>query len=182
MKIAEYVQGADFVALPANPSGEIEAEFQRLRKSTGKTRAHELRTAMQLTMMDNVGVFRVEETISKAISDLHDLKERYQNDLTIDDNGYQFNTDLLEAWELGNLLELAEITARSALNRKESRGAHSREDFKKRDDEQWLVHTLIGRTNDAPYGATDYAINTDKKVDLSLAAEDPRFAPKERVY
>jgi succinate dehydrogenase / fumarate reductase flavoprotein subunit len=90
----------------------------------------------------------------------------------------------MEAWELGCLLDLAEVTAVSAEKRKESRGGHSREDFPKRDDENWLVHTLAYRKSNDPYGVDvpPIELNTDKKVDMSLAAEDPRFLPKERVY
>ena len=78
---------------------------------------------------------------------MRELQERYQH-ITIDDRGSKFNTDLLEAWELGCLLDLAEVTALSALNRTESRGAHSREDFPKRDDVNWLKHTFVKRLND----------------------------------
>jgi succinate dehydrogenase / fumarate reductase, flavoprotein subunit len=95
----------------------------------------------------------------------------------------KFNTDVLEAWELGNLLELAETTALSAINRTESRGGHSREDYKERDDENWLVHTLISRKHASPYAIEgSYELNTEKKVDMSLAAEDERFKPKVRTY
>ncbi|NJM85650.1 MAG: DUF3459 domain-containing protein [Leptolyngbyaceae cyanobacterium RM2_2_21] len=80
------------------------------------------------------------------------MRERYQKDLTIDDRGHQFNTDLLEAWELGALLELAELTTVSALQRKESRGGHSREDYKDRDDVNWMVHTLLTKENQGYYG------------------------------
>lgn len=184
MKIAEYVKHADFVPLPDNPAGEIVAEFERLRKSNGKTRPYEIRNAMQETMMVNVGVFREDTNMKTALTDLQSLRERYINDLTIDDRGQKFNTDLLEAWELGCLLDLAEVTAHSALARTESRGAHSREDFKARDDQKWLVHTLAYRRNDKPYGADTpaYELNFDKAVDLSLSKEDERFLPKERVY
>jgi succinate dehydrogenase / fumarate reductase, flavoprotein subunit len=88
---------------------------------------------------------------------------------------------LMEAWELGCLLDLAEVTAIAAKNRTESRGGHSRDDFKPRDDENWLVHTLICRNNDDPLNP-NYQINTKKKVDMSLAEKDARFKPKERKY
>jgi succinate dehydrogenase / fumarate reductase flavoprotein subunit len=182
MRMAEYVKRADYGRLPANPGADIANEIDRLRKSQGKTRPGELRATMQKVMMDDVGVFRTEPGIQSAVDCMRQLKERYANDLKIDDTGMRFNTDVLEAWELGNLLELAETTAISALNRKESRGAHSREDYKERDDVNWLVHTLISRENESPYGETGYVINTNKKVDLSLAAEDERFKPKPRVY
>jgi succinate dehydrogenase / fumarate reductase, flavoprotein subunit len=184
MAIADYVKRADFVPLPPKPTREIEAEFERIRNSNGKTKAYQLRDRMQVTMNENVGVFREEALMQKGLDDLREIREAYRKDLVIDDRGYKFNSDVLEAWELGALIDLAEVTTISAMNRKESRGAHSREDFKKRDDENYLVHTLVYRECPEAYceGQPDYRLNMDKKVDLSLAAEDPRFAPKERVY
>jgi succinate dehydrogenase / fumarate reductase, flavoprotein subunit len=86
------------------------------------------------------------------------------------DKGKRFNTDLLEAWELGNLIDLAEVTTVSALNRTESRGAHLREDYLDRDDANWLKHTLA-------YQAEDGSVRLDyKSVNIT------RFQPKERVY
>jgi len=144
---------------------------------------------MQATMMDNVGVVRSEETLTQGINDLAELRDRFNRDLHIDDKSRVFNTDLMEAWEFGCLLDLADVTARTALERKESRGAHSREDFKKRDDENWLAHSLVyqqGEMNDPSYEA-----HFDKKVDLSLweaekeagtPEDQQRFRPVERVY
>jgi len=185
MRIAEYVKGADLIPLPANPTREIEAEFERLRKSSGKVKPYELRNQMQQIMTDKVGVFRTEKLMSEAVEDVRNLLDVYMHDLSIDDRGYKFNTDIMEAWELGNLLELAEVTAISAANRKESRGAHSREDFPKRNDAEWMVHTLVYREGEGLYPepkSAKYRIDTTKKVDLSLVEEDPRFAAKERVY
>ncbi len=121
----------------------------------------------------------------QALTTLRELRERFQNDLSIDDRGQKFNTDLLEAWELGCLLDLAEITTLSAINRTESRGGHSREDYPKRDDENWLVHTLVSREAGRgayPKGDLQPVVNTKKKVDMSLAEEDKRFVPKVRTY
>ena len=182
MKMAEFVKEADFVPLPDNPAGETRAEFERIQNSKGKTRPGELRHTMQEVMMDTVGVFREETVMQEGLDKVRELRERYRTDLVIDDNSLRFNSDLLEAWELGCMLDLAESTAVSALNRKESRGAHSREDFKKRDDKNYLVHTLVYRKNDDPYGDSELALNMKKKVDQSLAEKDERFEPKERVY
>jgi succinate dehydrogenase / fumarate reductase flavoprotein subunit len=182
MKMAEFVKEADFVPLPDNPAGETRAEFERIQNSKGKTRPGELRHMMQEVMMDTVGVFREETVMQEGLDKVRELRERYRTDLVIDDNSLRFNSDLLEAWELGCMLDLAESTARSALNRKESRGAHSREDFKKRDDKNYMVHTLVYRKNDDPYGDSELALNMKKKVDQSLAEKDERFEPKERVY
>ncbi|RMD56035.1 MAG: succinate dehydrogenase/fumarate reductase flavoprotein subunit, partial [Candidatus Thermofonsia bacterium] len=141
-----------------------------LRNSTGSFRQVDLRKRMQHTMTENVGVFRTEELLSTAVSDLAQLREDYRTGLQIDDKGKQFNTDLLEAWELGCLLELAEVTAVSALARKESRGGHARDDYPKRNDEEWLKHTLCHREGDGKY-RLDY-----KPVTIV------RYQPKERVY
>ncbi len=185
MKIAEYVKHADYAPLPANPASEIEAEFNRLRNSAGKTRPGVLRQDLQKVMMENVGIVRDAAGMNTALNELRSLRERYQNDLTIDDKGKMFNTDLIEAWELGCLIDLAEITTISALTRTESRGGHSRTDFPNRDDANWLVHTLVQR----PAGRSAYAqgdltpeINIQKQVDRSLETEYPNFAPKVRTY
>jgi succinate dehydrogenase / fumarate reductase flavoprotein subunit len=182
--IADFVKTAPFIDLPANAGKEVEAEFERIRSSKGKTRAYTLRDSMQQTMNDNVGVYRTEATMQQAIDDLHALRHSYYHDLLIDDRGRKFNTEILEAWELGNLLELAEITAVSAKARKESRGAHSREDFPNRDDENFRKHSMVYREGAAPYGAEipNYRVTIEKPVDVSLETEDPRFAPKVRTY
>jgi succinate dehydrogenase / fumarate reductase, flavoprotein subunit len=182
--IADYVKQTDFIPLPNNPAAEVQAEFQRLRTSKGKTRPGELRHTMQEVMMDKVGVFREEQGMQAGLDQVQELRLRYMNDLYIDDLGHVFNTDLMEAWELGCLLDTAVITAQSAVQRKESRGAHSREDYQKRDDENWMVHTLIFHKNAEAYPASplQMEINTNKKVNRVLEESDKRFAPKERVY
>jgi succinate dehydrogenase / fumarate reductase flavoprotein subunit len=184
MKMAEYVKDADYTPLPNNPAGEIKGEFDRIRNSKGKSRPGELRKIMQDTMMDNVGVFREESLMTSEKDTLAELRDRFVNDLTIDDRGMKFNSDLMEAWELGCLLDLAYATTISAINRKESRGAHSREDYQKRDDENWMVHTLVYRKSKdlKMIPEADLDLNCDKKVDLSLMEQDARFTPKERVY
>ena len=183
-KIAEFVKQADFIPLPANPAEEVQAEFSRIRNSQGSSRPGALRKTMQEEMMDKVGVFREESIMAEGLANVQELRQRYMNDLRIDDQGNIFNTDLMEAWELGCLLDTAVMTAQSALQRPESRGAHSREDYQKRDDENWLVHTLISHENNElyPTSALEMNINTDKKVNRSLEADDKRFVPKERVY
>jgi succinate dehydrogenase / fumarate reductase flavoprotein subunit len=185
MRIADYVKNADYVPLPSNPSAEIEAELARIRNSSGKSRPGELRAIMQKTMMADVGVFRNETDMNSALNTIRDLRDRFQHDLTIDDRGQKFNTDLLEAWELGSMLDLAELTTISAINRTESRGGHSREDYPNRDDANWLVHTLVKRPGSmgiSPEGNMHPEISITKKVDMSLAEEDERFKPKVRTY
>jgi succinate dehydrogenase / fumarate reductase flavoprotein subunit len=167
---ADYAKRAEFVPLPADAGKRVEAELDRIRKGSGKTRPEVIRRKMQTTMMDYVGVFREETGMRQAVSTIAELKETFQRDLSVEDHGYKFNTDVLEAFELGCLLDIAEVTAISAVNRTESRGAHAREDYQKRDDANWMKHTLIcqddqGKTN----------INY-KDVVIT------QYQPKERVY
>jgi succinate dehydrogenase / fumarate reductase flavoprotein subunit len=166
--IAEYCRQSEFLPLPDYPDAEVVAEFERIRYGSGGARPYKLRAAMQTTMTSNVGVFRTEETLSKGVEDMRALRTQFEH-IEIDDKGHQFNTDILEAWELGCLLELAEVTAVSALARKESRGAHARDDFTEREDDEWLKHTFLFRDDDT------YRLEY-KPVTLG------RYEPKPRVY
>ncbi|CAL9570803.1 succinate dehydrogenase flavoprotein subunit [Streptomyces sp. enrichment culture] len=141
---AEYAQKADFVELPEDPESLVVEQIERLRSATGNERVAELRRELQETMDANVMVFRTEQTIKTAVEKIADLRARYRN-VSIQDKGRRFNTDLLEAVELGNLLDLAEVMAVSALARKESRGGHYREDFPNRDDVNFMRHTMAYR-------------------------------------
>ena len=172
--MAEYCERAELLPLPENAAAEVMAEFDRLRNNKGKVKGHELRQKMQATMTRNVSVFRTEETMEQALEELDDLLEQYQA-VEVQDKGKQFNTDLLEAWELGCLLELSEVTAISALARLESRGAHARDDFPDRDDELWLKHTLCHKDSDGY--RLDY-----KEVVLKDEELDIEYVPKARVY
>ncbi|MFC7886835.1 succinate dehydrogenase flavoprotein subunit [Streptomyces sp. NPDC057376] len=141
---AEYAQKADFVELPEDPESLVVEQIERLRSSTGTERVATLRRELQETMDANVMVFRTEQTIKTAVEKIGELRARYKN-VAIQDKGRRFNTDLLEAVELGNLLDLAEVMAVSALARKESRGGHYREDFPNRDDVNFMRHTMAYR-------------------------------------
>ncbi|GHD11585.1 succinate dehydrogenase flavoprotein subunit [Streptomyces violarus] len=141
---AEYAQTADFVELPENPAELVVEQVERLRDSTGTERVTAIRRELQDTMDANVMVFRTEQTIKTAVEKIAELRERFRN-VSIQDKGKRFNTDLLEAIELGNLLDLAEVMAVSALARKESRGGHYREDYPNRDDVNFMRHTMAYR-------------------------------------
>ncbi|MDF3143598.1 MULTISPECIES: succinate dehydrogenase flavoprotein subunit [unclassified Streptomyces] len=141
---AEYSQKAEFVELPENPAELVVEQVEQLRTSTGTERVATLRKELQETMDANVMVFRTEQTIKTAVEKIAELRERYKN-VSIQDKGKRFNTDLLEAIELGNLLDLAEVMAVSALARKESRGGHYREDYPNRDDVNFMRHTMAYR-------------------------------------
>lgn len=170
---AEYSQNADFVELPENPESFVVGQIERLRSSTGSERVAELRRELQETMDANVMVFRTEQTIKTAVEKIAELRERYKN-VAIQDKGKRFNTDLLEAVELGNLLDLAEVMAVSALARKESRGGHYREDYPNRDDVNFMRHTMAYREVGADGTET---VRLDYKPVVQT-----RYQPMERKY
>ncbi|BCL22562.1 succinate dehydrogenase flavoprotein subunit [Streptomyces tuirus] len=170
---AEYAQKADFVELPENPAELVVEQVERLRDATGTERVAELRRELQETMDANVMVFRTEQTIKTAVEKIAELRERYKN-VSIQDKGKRFNTDLLEAVELGNLLDLAEVMAVSALARKESRGGHYREDYPNRDDVNFMRHTMAYREVGADGSET---VRLDYKPVVQT-----RYQPMERKY
>jgi len=123
---------------------------------------------MKHAMNELVGVFRTEEGMTSALETVRELQERFKH-VKVEDKGKVFNTDLLATWELGNLIDLAEVTTVTALARQESRGAHAREDYPKRDDENWMKHSL--------------AWMKDGEVELRYKPVNiTKFEPKERVY
>jgi len=168
LRAAEYALGASFQRLPADAADFSRAQFDALLNNTGSEKAAQLGVEMKEVMNDHVAMFRTEQGMQKALEKIHELQERFKN-VQLGDRGKIFNTDLLNAWELGNLLDLAEVTTVSALARQESRGAHAREDFPKRDDVNWLKHTL--------------ATKSQSGIDLRYKpVMITRFQPKERVY
>ncbi|MCH6162187.1 succinate dehydrogenase flavoprotein subunit [Streptomyces marispadix] len=170
---AEYAATADFVELPEDPASFVEGEVENLRDATGNERVVEIRKALQDCMDKNVMVFRTEQTLKEAVEEIGELRRRYRN-ISVQDKGKRFNTDLLEAIELGNLLDLAEVTAVSALARKESRGGHYREDFPNRDDVNFMRHTMAYR--EVGDDGTE-SIRLDYKPVVQT-----RYQPMERKY
>lgn len=168
IRAAAYAAQASFESMPRDADERSRELLDRLRGGSGKERVSHLRKELQDTMMDNASVFRTEDTLSKQIAILDELKERAKL-VGVEDTGSRFNTELVEAVELGFLLDNAEQLVHAAHNRKESRGAHSREDFKERDDDAWLKHTLVYKDGDGV--RIDY-----KKVTLG------KYEPKPRVY
>jgi succinate dehydrogenase / fumarate reductase flavoprotein subunit len=170
LAMEKFCRTAEMPGLPSNPTARVEAQFGALLATeTGGEPAARLREEMQDVMQDNVGIFRTAEGMQKALDKVRELKARFKK-VQVMDRGLRFNTDLLEAWELGNLLDLAEVTTVCALNRTESRGAHMRDDFGKRDDVEWLKHSMAHADGDGGI-RIDY-----KPVTIT------RFQPKERVY
>ncbi len=165
---ARYAEATGFGELPGDAQEFTLDLLARTRNGSGTERASHVRQEMQDTMMENASVFRTQETLSRQVEELRELKARYA-EVGVDDSGRRYNTELMEVLELGFLLDNAEQLVHAALNRQESRGAHSREDFKERDDESWLRHTLVYQDGD------DVRIGY-KPVTLG------KYPPKPRVY
>jgi succinate dehydrogenase / fumarate reductase, flavoprotein subunit len=146
LKAAEYANGAGFERLPEDAQATANSQFDALRNGSGKENAFDITTEMKKVMFDEVGIYRTGSVMEDAIDKIQELKERYKH-VRVTDTGRIFNTDLLNAWELGNMLDIAELVAICALNRTESRGGHTREDYPERDDINWLKHTLACKEN-----------------------------------
>ncbi|WP_158862651.1 succinate dehydrogenase flavoprotein subunit [Leifsonia sp. AG29] len=172
----EYVKTATAVPLPADPAKNVRDMIEGLRASTGTERIAAIRKELQDEMDRNAQVFRTDESLEKVTGTIHRLRERYKN-VVVQDKGKRYNTDLLEAVELGFLLDLAEVVVYSARNRKESRGGHMRDDFPKRDDENYMKHTMAYLTGD-PHSAdaADHITLDWKPVVIT------RYQPMERKY
>jgi succinate dehydrogenase / fumarate reductase flavoprotein subunit len=141
--------------------------------STGGESAYRVRSALQNEMDEKVFVERSDQSLRHALDTLDGLQDTYKR-IQLQDKGKKFNTELMEAIELGFLLDCSEATIHGALARTESRGAHFRLDYQKRDDANWLKHTLAYKGSKAHDVRLDY-----KDV---LMVEDPIFKPKERKY
>jgi succinate dehydrogenase / fumarate reductase flavoprotein subunit len=182
-RAVEYVQTADFVPLPENPADGVRDLIEGLRNNPGTERVAVLRKKLQEEMDANAQVFRTEETLTNVMGTIHDLRQRYKN-VHVDDKGKRFNTDLLEAVELGFLLDLAEIVAYAARNRKESRGGHMREDYEKRDDENYMQHTMAYLTGDphSPDPEDHIRLGWKPVVFTKNEAGEFNYPPMERKY
>ncbi|WP_146341381.1 succinate dehydrogenase flavoprotein subunit [Nesterenkonia sp. NBAIMH1] len=172
---AEYASGADFVELPETPETFVTDQLSMLRDSSGTERVAAIRSELQETMDANLQVFRSEDTIKTALADIVKLRERYER-ITVQDKGRRFNLDLLEALELGFLLDMAEVTAVAALHRKESRGGHYREDFPERDDDNFMKHTMLYKDPEAETEGVKGMRFDTKPVTFT------RYEPMERKY
>jgi succinate dehydrogenase / fumarate reductase, flavoprotein subunit len=170
---AEYALDAAWVELPDAPTTLVEDLVGSIRERESGERVADLRRTLQDTMDRNVQVFRTEASMKEALGVIEELKERYAN-VVVQDKGKRFNTDLLEAVELGFLIELAEVITLGALARKESRGGHFREDYTARDDVNFMRHTMAYRELDTD-GTT--RIRLDYKPVI-----ETRYKPMERKY
>ncbi len=169
LRAAEYAVGADFIPLPDDPTEFTRAQFDRIRNAQGNEKILDISSKMKYVMMDCVGMFRTGEGMQSALETVRELRERYQH-IPLHDQGKIFNTEMINIWELGNLLEIADLVTVCALARTESRGAHARDDYPKRDDVNWLKHTLSW-------------VKPDGTVELRYKpVVVTKYQPKERVY
>lgn len=164
----DFVSQADWFQVNASAAETAERQIAVLTDGKKGPHGEQIREDMQVTMMENVGVYRNETGMEKAVDAVRGLRQQF-DEVRVQGTGRAYNTDLLELLELKNLLDLSLITAVSAKNRKESRGAHAREDFPERDDENWLKHTLARLDQDTV--EIGY-----KPVDTSI------WVPKPRTY
>jgi len=166
--IAKYVDENQLPPLPENAEELFASEIKDFLESSGKETTAPIREAMQRTMSQMCNVFRDENGLTDALEKIRDLKTRYHN-LGISFKGKAFNYELEDGLELGNMLKAAETVVFSALQRKESRGAHYRSDYPNRDDTEWLKHTLIFQAKNGLEAHYKPVVVT-------------RFEPKARMY
>jgi succinate dehydrogenase / fumarate reductase flavoprotein subunit len=169
---AEYALAHEHVELPSDPTALVEEQLAGLLSEHGDERVADIRKEMQQTMDSHASVYRTEDTLKQALTDVQALKERYQR-ITVSDKGKRYNTDLLEAVELGFLLELAEVLVVGALARKESRGGHAREDYPTRDDTNFMRHTMAYKQGTG--------LTSDIRLDYKPVTFT-RYEPMERKY
>ncbi|BDZ40922.1 succinate dehydrogenase flavoprotein subunit [Paraoerskovia sediminicola] len=188
---AAYAKTATFRDLPEDAAARTVAQLDEMRDRPDGARVAEVRRELQETMDANAQVFRTGESLAQALDDIRGLQERFKT-VSVQDKGKMFNTDLLEALELGFLLDIAEVTVVAAINRKESRGGHYREDFPDRDDTNYMLHTMTyRRPTDAPDAVDgtvgeyfDHVESFDgyKVVLGSKPVIQTRYEPMERKY
>jgi succinate dehydrogenase / fumarate reductase flavoprotein subunit len=171
--MSQCIKENDHIPLPNEPEAYSRELVDHLYSSTGGESAARVRSELQNEMDERVMVERDDKGLRHALDTLDGLQDAYKK-IQLQDKGKRFNTELVEAIELGFLLDCSEATIHGALARTESRGAHYRLDYQKRDDVNWLKHTLAYKGTKAHDVRLDY-----KDV---ILIDDPIFKPKERKY
>ncbi|CAN5136573.1 succinate dehydrogenase flavoprotein subunit [soil metagenome] len=169
---ADYALSTDYDDLEESPEALVVGMIEQMRDAGGSERVATIRNELQATMDINAQVYRTEGSLKQALADIDGLRSRYAN-VSVQDKGKRFNTDLLEALELGFLLDLAEVLVTSALARNESRGGNFREDYPTRDDVNFLRHTMAYRDADGE----GHRVRLDYKPVI-----ETRYKPMERKY
>jgi succinate dehydrogenase / fumarate reductase flavoprotein subunit len=167
--MARFVNEVSMPEVPADAEGDVRSRIEKLKSSSGTENYADIRSTLQDDMTKNAMVFRTDETLATAERTIAELRSAYEN-VAIQDKGDVFNYDLTEALEVGYLLDLADVTVKSARARTESRGAHFRDDHPLREDDHWMKHTLAFR-------AEDGTITLDYKPVIG-----GRYEPMERKY
>jgi succinate dehydrogenase / fumarate reductase flavoprotein subunit len=162
--------------LPDHATDYILQRFDKIRHANGNVPVAEIRRNMQKTMQEHAAVFREEGSLSAGVDKIYQVWQSY-DDLKVSDNSMVWNSDLVEALELDNLLSQAVVTMNAALNRKESRGAHARDDYSDRDDENWMKHTLAWLDGKGHVRLDFRPVHMD-----TLTSEVSPIPPKKRVY
>jgi len=171
----EYAKTAELPPLPENAEAGVIALLDKVRNSKGDEKVAVLRKELQEIMDANAQVYRTEESLNEALNKINELRGRYEK-ISIQDHGQRFNTDLLEAVELGFLLDLAEVLAYASRERRESRGGHFREDYLERNDDKFMVHSMLYREGE-PTGEIGAGIRVDWKPVVIT-----NYQPMERKY
>jgi len=167
--------GTPHEKIPESETDKCLQRFDKLRNSKGATKTSELRIQMQKTMQSKCAVFRTEKTLKEGIDKITETFKGME-DLSVSDRSLMFNTDLVETLEYDNLIRQAMTTMESAYQRKESRGAHAREDFTNRDDKNYMKHTLSWQEGDK------VKIKYRDVHSKTLTTDVQYFPPQERVY
>jgi succinate dehydrogenase / fumarate reductase flavoprotein subunit len=167
---AEWALSHTSIDVPASAEADAERELKGLLDVSTGERPWQIRNDLGTSMLENFGVFRREEQMAKQIEIIDELRERYARGVNVEDKGEVFNSDLVQAIELGNMIDLAACMLQAGIARKESRGAHARPyDYPTRDDENFMKHSITRWVDDRP----------------ELSYQDVRYTkydPMERTY
>lgn len=158
----------NYQTLPEDPTAFVRQQIDTMQQGSGKERVAQIGRELRHMMFEDVGVFRTADGLSQAVQKVSELRARFRQ-IKVADTTRVYNQEMLLAWELGNLLDLAQVTADAALARTESRGGHAREDYPRRDDQNWLKHSMAWMDGDT--------VRLEFKPVVIT-----KYQPKERTY